>query len=57
MLLLIGDVNGRSLLTQIGKYQAYGLSEILDGRPRRAVTDNMGAPAWCSPTLRSPPWG
>jgi len=40
----IGDVNGRSLLTHMGKYQAYVLSEILDGRPRRAVTDNTGAP-------------
>jgi pyruvate/2-oxoglutarate dehydrogenase complex dihydrolipoamide dehydrogenase (E3) component len=29
----IGDVNGRSLLTHMGKYQAHVLSEILDGHP------------------------
>ncbi|MDQ6811952.1 MAG: NAD(P)/FAD-dependent oxidoreductase [Actinomycetota bacterium] len=28
----IGDANGRSLLTHVGKYQAHVLSEILDGR-------------------------
>jgi len=30
----IGDVNGRSLLTHMGKRQAHLLSEILDGRTR-----------------------
>ncbi len=29
----IGDANGRSLLTHMGKYQAHVLSQILDGHP------------------------
>ena len=40
----IGDVNGRSLLTHMGKYQAHVLSEILDGGRGRATRDNAGAP-------------
>ena len=33
----IGDVNGRSLLTHMGKYQAHVLSEILAGRRLRGI--------------------
>jgi dihydrolipoamide dehydrogenase len=36
----IGDVNGRSLLTHMGKYQAHVLSEILDGGDARATADD-----------------
>ena len=40
----IGDVNGRSLLTHMGKYQAHVLSTILDGGEARATRDDAGAP-------------
>ena len=40
----IGDANGRSLLTHMGKYQAHVLSEILDGQPVTAGGDDAGAP-------------
>jgi pyruvate/2-oxoglutarate dehydrogenase complex dihydrolipoamide dehydrogenase (E3) component len=40
----IGDVNGRSLLTHMGKYQAHVLSEILDGRPAAISGDDAPAP-------------
>ena len=40
----IGDVNGRSLLTHSGKYQAHVLSEILDGHSLRARGDGAAAP-------------
>lgn len=40
----IGDVNGRSLLTHMGKYQAYVVAEVLAGRQARATRDNAGAP-------------
>ena len=40
----IGDVNGRSLLTHMGKYQAHVLSQILDGGDMRATSDAAGAP-------------
>ena len=40
----IGDVNGRSLLTHVGKHQAHVLSEILAGRRRAGVADHGGAP-------------
>ena len=40
----IGDVNGRSLLTHMGKYQAHVLSEILLGRRSEGVADHGGAP-------------
>jgi pyruvate/2-oxoglutarate dehydrogenase complex dihydrolipoamide dehydrogenase (E3) component len=40
----IGDVNGRSLLTHMGKYQAHVLSEILDGQPATAGGDDAAAP-------------
>ena len=40
----IGDVNGRSLLTHMGKYQAHVLSEILDGGHARATRDDAAAP-------------
>jgi pyruvate/2-oxoglutarate dehydrogenase complex dihydrolipoamide dehydrogenase (E3) component len=43
-LFAIGDVNGRSLLTHIGKYQAHVLSEILDGHPATASGDDAAAP-------------
>ncbi len=36
----IGDVNGRSLLTHMGKYQAHVLSEILGGGEGRSPGDN-----------------
>ena len=40
----IGDVNGRSLLTHMGKYQAHVLSEILDGHAAALSGDDAGAP-------------
>lgn len=43
-LFAIGDANGRSLLTHMGKYQAHVLSEILHGRDLRATRDRAGSP-------------
>jgi pyruvate/2-oxoglutarate dehydrogenase complex dihydrolipoamide dehydrogenase (E3) component len=43
-LFAIGDVNERSLLTHMGKYQAHAASEIIDGKPARATRDDDGAP-------------
>src|SRR5207247_7086081 len=40
----IGDVNGRSLLTHMGKYQAHVLSEILDGHAAAVSGDDASAP-------------
>jgi dihydrolipoamide dehydrogenase len=40
----IGDVNERSLLTHIGKYQAHVASEVIDGGHARATRDDGGAP-------------
>lgn len=40
----IGDVNGRSLLTHMAKYQAHVLSEILDGHPAAVTGDDAAAP-------------
>ncbi len=40
----LGDVNGRSLLTHMGKYQARVLADVLDGGPLRATRDLAGAP-------------
>lgn len=40
----IGDVNGRSLLTHVGKHQAAVLSEILGGRRTGGVGEDVGAP-------------
>ena len=40
----IGDVNGRSLLTHMGKYQAHVLAEILDGHPDAVSGDDTTAP-------------
>jgi dihydrolipoamide dehydrogenase len=40
----IGDVNGRSLLTHMGKYQAHVLSEILGGHAVAVSGDDANAP-------------
>ncbi|MEO6859048.1 MAG: NAD(P)/FAD-dependent oxidoreductase [Solirubrobacteraceae bacterium] len=40
----IGDVNGRSLLTHMGKYQAHVVSEVIAGGQSRATRDDAGAP-------------
>jgi dihydrolipoamide dehydrogenase len=40
----IGDVNGRSLLTHMGKWQAHVLSEILDGQRSDGADEIAGAP-------------
>ena len=40
----IGDVNGRSLLTHMGKYQAHVLSEILDGHKAAVSGEGVAAP-------------
>ncbi len=40
----IGDVNGRALLTHVGKHQAHVLSEILAGRRTDGVAADGGAP-------------
>jgi pyruvate/2-oxoglutarate dehydrogenase complex dihydrolipoamide dehydrogenase (E3) component len=40
----IGDVNERSLLTHIAKYQAHVACEVIDGGQARATRDGGGAP-------------
>jgi dihydrolipoamide dehydrogenase len=40
----IGDVNGRSLLTHMGKYQARVAADVIDGADVRATRDPVGAP-------------
>jgi dihydrolipoamide dehydrogenase len=40
----IGDVNGRSLLTHVGKHQAHLVSEIIDGFDHVASGDDAKAP-------------
>ncbi|MET0558607.1 MAG: NAD(P)/FAD-dependent oxidoreductase [Solirubrobacterales bacterium] len=40
----IGDVNGRALLTHIGKYQAWVAAENLLGRDARAIAEAIGSP-------------
>jgi len=40
----LGDVNGRSLLTHMGKYQARVLADVLAGGELRATRDDQGAP-------------
>ncbi len=40
----IGDVNGRALLTHMGKYQAWVAAENLLGRPVAAVAEALGSP-------------
>jgi pyruvate/2-oxoglutarate dehydrogenase complex dihydrolipoamide dehydrogenase (E3) component len=40
----IGDVNGRSLLTHVGKHQAHLVSEIIDGMDQVGRGDDAGAP-------------
>jgi pyruvate/2-oxoglutarate dehydrogenase complex dihydrolipoamide dehydrogenase (E3) component len=40
----IGDVNGRSLLTHIGKYQAHVVSEVLAGHATDGVALSPGVP-------------
>ena len=40
----IGDVNGRSLLTHMGKYQARVAADVIDGTDARATRDRAGAP-------------
>ena len=39
----VGDVNGRSLLTHVGKYQAHVLSEILTGAGPDGIAEPRGA--------------
>ena len=40
----IGDVNGRSLLTHMAKYQAHVAAEAISGGRARATRDNASAP-------------
>nr|MBA2766841.1 NAD(P)/FAD-dependent oxidoreductase [Solirubrobacterales bacterium] len=40
----IGDVNGRSLLTHMGKYQARVAADAIEGGNLRATSDDAGAP-------------
>jgi pyruvate/2-oxoglutarate dehydrogenase complex dihydrolipoamide dehydrogenase (E3) component len=40
----IGDANGRSLFTHMGKYHAWIVAENLLGRPVEAVAENVGSP-------------
>jgi pyruvate/2-oxoglutarate dehydrogenase complex dihydrolipoamide dehydrogenase (E3) component len=40
----IGDANGRSLLTHVGKHQAHVLSEILDGLRTGGIGEDTGVP-------------
>lgn len=43
-LFAIGDVNGRALLTHVGKYQAWIVAENLLGREVAAVAEGIGSP-------------
>jgi pyruvate/2-oxoglutarate dehydrogenase complex dihydrolipoamide dehydrogenase (E3) component len=43
-LFAIGDVNGRALLTHVGKYQAWVVSENLLGREAEASAERLGPP-------------
>ena len=43
-LFAIGDVNGRALLTHMGKYQARVAAQVIAGRDARATRDDHGAP-------------
>jgi dihydrolipoamide dehydrogenase len=40
----IGDVNGRSLFTHVGKYQAWVVAENLLGREVAAIAEGIGSP-------------
>jgi pyruvate/2-oxoglutarate dehydrogenase complex dihydrolipoamide dehydrogenase (E3) component len=40
----IGDANGRSLFTHMGKYHAWIAAENLLGRPAEAVAEGLGSP-------------
>ena len=40
----IGDVNGRVLLTHIGKYQAWVVSECILGRTAAGIAESYGSP-------------
>jgi dihydrolipoamide dehydrogenase len=40
----IGDVNGRALLTHMGKYQARVAADAILGKPARATQDGPGSP-------------
>ncbi|HET9163936.1 MAG TPA: NAD(P)/FAD-dependent oxidoreductase [Solirubrobacterales bacterium] len=40
----IGDVNGRSLFTHMGKYQAWIAAENLLGRPVESIAEGLGSP-------------
>ena len=40
----VGDVNGRSLFTHMGKYQAWVAAENLLGRPVESVAEGLGSP-------------
>jgi pyruvate/2-oxoglutarate dehydrogenase complex dihydrolipoamide dehydrogenase (E3) component len=43
-LFAVGDVNGRALLTHMGKYQAWVAAENILGRPAQAVSEGLGEP-------------
>jgi dihydrolipoamide dehydrogenase len=40
----IGDANGRSLFTHMGKYHAWIAAENLLGRPAEAIAEDLGSP-------------
>jgi pyruvate/2-oxoglutarate dehydrogenase complex dihydrolipoamide dehydrogenase (E3) component len=40
----VGDVNGRSLFTHVGKYQAWIVTENLFGRTVTAIAEGLGSP-------------
>lgn len=40
----IGDANGRSLLTHVGKYQAHVVSDLIDGRRTGGIHDDAPPP-------------
>ncbi|MBK5110171.1 MAG: NAD(P)/FAD-dependent oxidoreductase [Thermoleophilia bacterium] len=43
-LFAVGDVNGRALLTHMGKYQAWVAAEQILGREARATSEALGSP-------------
>lgn len=51
----LGDVNGRALLTHMGKYQARVVADATGGGTLRATRDDTGARRVVFTSRRSPP--
>ena len=51
----VGDVNGRALLTHMGKYQGRVCADRILGHDVQLLVDGVASPGSSSPTLRSAP--